>query len=198
MSLGIIDDPVAEELLKAFQKNVEHVQEGGPVIKPRHEKSWYPGALDTDPCWSGFRRKLAEKGRSGQIPQLNDASDTIVSLTPDPSGDPRSGRGLVVGFIQSGKTTNFTAVAAKLADRGYKMIIVLAGIHNALRAQTQERLIQDLTENDPTRWHKITDVDGDFDLINASASVGSKRTTGTKHDAAPYLTASGKITVPNP
>lgn len=195
MSMGIIDGAVAEELLRAFRKNVENVQEGGPVIKPRHEKTWYPGALDTDPCWSGFRKRLVEKGRSGQIPQLNDSSDTIVSLTPDPSKDPRTGRGLVVGFIQSGKTTNFTAVAAKLADRGYKMIIVLAGIHNALRAQTQERLIQDLTENDPTRWHKITDVDGDFDLIKASASNGSKGATGTKHDAAPYLTASGKTTL---
>ena len=46
-----------------------------------------------------------------------------------------------MGFVQSGKTTNFTAVMAKAADRGYKLFIVLSGIHNDLRRQTQIRLI---------------------------------------------------------
>lgn len=192
---GAIDEEDAQALRRLYEQDVDQVQEGNRVIKPRDEQRWYTGALDTDPCWSGFKKKLVAKGRSEQIPQLNEASNTIVRLTPDPGGDPQTGRGLVVGYIQSGKTTNFTAVAAKLADRGYKMIIVLAGIHNALRAQTQERLIEDLTEDDPTRWHKITDVDSDFDLVKMSDSNGRKSATGTKHDAAPYLTASGKTTL---
>ncbi len=37
--------------------------------------------------------------------------------------------GLVVGYVQSGKTANFTALIAKAVDAGYKSIIVLSGIH---------------------------------------------------------------------
>ncbi len=49
-------------------------------------------------------------------------------------------RGLVVGQVQSGKTSNYTGLICKAADAGYKLIIVLAGIHNNLRSQTQLRL----------------------------------------------------------
>lgn len=49
-------------------------------------------------------------------------------------------KGLVVGQVQSGKTSNYTGLICKAADAGYKLIIVLAGIHNNLRSQTQLRL----------------------------------------------------------
>lgn len=49
-------------------------------------------------------------------------------------------RGLVVGQVQSGKTANYTGLICKAADSGYKLIIVLAGIHNNLRSQTQLRI----------------------------------------------------------
>lgn len=191
LGMGLISEPEAEKLVARFEEHVGAVMQGGPVIKPKHEDSWYQGALDTDPCWGAFRRALAAKGRESQIPTLNDASDTIVRLTPNPSGEPRSGRGLVVGHIQSGKTTNFTAVAAKLADRDYRMVIVLAGIHNSLRQQTQERLIKDLTAEIPGRWFPITGVDGDFDLINLK-----KNSSGpAKQDAVAYLSAQGKTSL---
>jgi hypothetical protein len=48
--------------------------------------------------------------------------------------------GLVVGQVQSGKTSNYTGLICKVADAGFKLIIVLAGIHNNLRSQTQLRL----------------------------------------------------------
>ena len=48
--------------------------------------------------------------------------------------------GLVLGQVQSGKTSNYSALIAKACDAGYKMVIVLSGIHNDLRKQTQERL----------------------------------------------------------
>lgn len=49
-------------------------------------------------------------------------------------------KGLVVGQVQSGKTSNYTGLICKAADAGYKLIIVLAGLHNNLRSQTQLRL----------------------------------------------------------
>jgi len=49
-------------------------------------------------------------------------------------------RGLVVGQVQSGKTSNYTGLICKAADAGYRLIVVLAGLHDSLRAQTQGRL----------------------------------------------------------
>src|SRR5439155_6123792 len=60
--------------------------------------------------------------------------------------------GLVVGYIQSGKTANMAALMAKAADAGYKIIIVFAGILNTLRQQTQLRFDQELTGGDQGTW----------------------------------------------
>lgn len=49
-------------------------------------------------------------------------------------------RGLVVASVQSGKTANYTGLICRAADAGYKIIIVMAGVHNVLRNQTQARL----------------------------------------------------------
>lgn len=72
---------------------------------------------------------------------LDVATDEVLSQLEDPI---REGawdrRGLVVGHVQSGKTGNYTGLICKAADAGYKIIIVLAGLHNNLRAQTQIRL----------------------------------------------------------
>lgn len=53
-------------------------------------------------------------------------------------------KGLVVGYVQSGKTANFTGLMAKAIDAGYKFIIVLTGTVELLRAQTQKRLDKEL------------------------------------------------------
>ncbi|WP_336081352.1 Z1 domain-containing protein [Nocardia sp. SSK8] len=53
-------------------------------------------------------------------------------------------KGLVVGYVQSGKTANFTGVVAKAIDAGYRLVIVLSGTLNLLRAQTQRRLDMEL------------------------------------------------------
>ncbi len=57
-------------------------------------------------------------------------------------------RGLVVGHVQSGKTTHYTALAAKALDAGYQIIIILAGMHKSLRSQTHERLDRHLIGRD--------------------------------------------------
>src|ERR1700704_2142204 len=52
--------------------------------------------------------------------------------------------GIFVGYVQSGKTANFTGVLARAADAGYRLFIVLAGTINILRDQTQRRLDKEL------------------------------------------------------
>lgn len=73
---------------------------------------------------------------------LDRLSDDILGRLEDPIE--RTGswyrRGMVVGHVQSGKTSNYTALICKAADAGYKLIVVLAGRHNSLRSQTQLRI----------------------------------------------------------
>jgi len=62
-----------------------------------------------------------------------------------------AGKGLVVGHVQSGKTANYIGVICKAADAGYKVIIVLAGVLNTLRNQTQVRIEEGFTGVDSTK-----------------------------------------------
>lgn len=93
--------------------------------------------------WNRYKKYLeVRKGwNSRMTASLDKVSDEILDLLGDPqSGQPYQRRGLVLGDVQSGKTANYTAICNKAADTGYKVIIVLAGMMDNLRVQTQERL----------------------------------------------------------
>jgi hypothetical protein len=93
--------------------------------------------------WHRYRDYLeTEKNfASPIIRELDRLTDKILDGTFDPTAKIQIGkRGLVVGQVQSGKTSNYTGLICKAADAGFKFIIVLAGIHNNLRSQTQLRL----------------------------------------------------------
>jgi hypothetical protein len=84
---------------------------------------------------------LNEKWQPTLVQSLSDVGTKILGLLQDPTSDGSwNRRGLVIGHVQSGKTANYMGVIAKAADAGYKFIIVIAGIHNNLRKQTQERI----------------------------------------------------------
>ncbi|UFS96410.1 Z1 domain-containing protein [Nocardia huaxiensis] len=137
--------------------------------------TWYTGPQPGDKYWPALKNVLARDGwAQGAIENLDESSTRIVSLLNHPREKQFSARGLVVGYVQSGKTTSFTAVTAKAADRGYKLFIVLAGIHNGLRRQTQARLIKQLVEPNPGGWSQITDLDHDFTPTANPASFFSK------------------------
>ncbi|WP_225049927.1 Z1 domain-containing protein [Priestia megaterium] len=71
-------------------------------------------------------------------------NEVLKSLGNPNSTEPFDKRGLVLGYVQSGKTANFTGLINKAYDLGYKLVIVLAGMHNDLRAQTQIRLEEEV------------------------------------------------------
>ena len=111
----------------------------------RGHKSWLPARrseLDFF-FWGRYKRYLEEaKHWNPRVTaSLDKVSDEIVDLLGDPhSKDEFQRRGLVLGDVQSGKTANYTAICNKAADTGYKIIIILAGMMENLRKQTQERL----------------------------------------------------------
>jgi len=91
--------------------------------------------------WERYRSWQERKLSWAAIEGLDASTDRILELLEDPKRDgPWDRRGLVVGHVQSGKTGNYIGLINKAADAGYKIIIVLAGLHNNLRSQTQIRL----------------------------------------------------------
>ena len=91
--------------------------------------------------WRRYREYIENEISLETGDKLDKSTDKILAKLEDPL---RAGvwtrRGLVVGHVQSGKTASYTGLVCKAADAGYKVIIVLAGLHNNLRAQTQIRL----------------------------------------------------------
>jgi hypothetical protein len=97
--------------------------------------------------WDAYETVLeGQKGWDSEAVRKLDLSCTkVVSRLADPtSGFPYQAKGLVVGHVQSGKTAHFTGVVAKAIDAGYRLVIVLAGMHDILRNQTQRRLDMEL------------------------------------------------------
>ena len=75
------------------------------------------------------------------LQRTNEITDQVIGLLQDPvRADSWDRRGMVVGQVQSGKTSNYIALICKAADAGYKFIVVLTGMTNSLRAQTQLRI----------------------------------------------------------
>ncbi|WP_404453971.1 Z1 domain-containing protein [Virgibacillus necropolis] len=111
---------------------------------------WYydrKGNVDMN-FWHRYERYLIQvKHRSPKVVQsIDETTDKILNLLEDPTATDRQydRRGIVVGDVQSGKTANFTGLINKAVDMGYKLIIVLAGMHNSLRSQTQMRLDEEV------------------------------------------------------
>ena len=79
------------------------------------------------------------------IQEIDNTTNKILEFLGNPkSSEPFDKRGLVLGYVQSGKTANFTGLINKAYDLGYKLVIVLSGMHNDLRSQTQIRLEEEV------------------------------------------------------
>lgn len=94
--------------------------------------------------WTRYKKYLAEQKHFAPevIFQLDDLTDRILDKLFNPQRHDIiiNKKGLVVGQVQSGKTANYTGLICKAADAGFNLIIILAGIHNNLRSQTQTRI----------------------------------------------------------
>lgn len=131
---------------------------------------WLPdrrGEIDWR-LWRRYQRYLEEKkgwtGRS--TTRLGEVTDQILGRLEDPRRPGRwDRRGMVVGQVQSGKTGNYTGLICKAADAGYKLIVVLAGVDDSLRSQTQLRLDEGFLGYD-------TQKRMEFDQTNTRLGVG--------------------------
>lgn len=135
-------------------------------------KPWYPGTRPEHLYWPALKDHLASEGWGYEmIEDLDRSSSTVLASCRTPWQDTNGGRGLVVGYVQSGKTTNFTAVIAKAADVGFRLFIVLSGTTKSLRRQTQMRLDEQLHDLNPLTWSFPTNKEQDFSSGNGIGPI---------------------------
>jgi hypothetical protein len=140
---------------------------------------WLPDAKNDRrwPFWERYERYLSwVRDMPAQVVRgIDRTTDEVLGELEDPNrpGQWRR-RGLVIGQVQSGKTGQFIGLAAKAADAGYKLIVVFAGIHNDLRAQTQLRIDEGLLGFD-TQFQLRSDQEGANYYIGVGNMAGESR-----------------------
>ncbi|MBE6061897.1 MAG: endonuclease [Clostridium sulfidigenes] len=98
--------------------------------------------------WSRWTRYLknVKKWSPAVVDSLDRTTDKILDAVDDPKRSAllSDRRGLVLGYVQSGKTAHYTGLINKALDAGFQLIIVLSGMHDSLRIQTQTRLDEEV------------------------------------------------------
>jgi hypothetical protein len=134
-----------KSICRSIEENYNIRMDDFRIIESEERRKHWIGDTKANITWSfwnRYREYLSEKNYSETV--LNQI-DKLTDRTLDGLFNPNENiivakKGLVVGQVQSGKTSNYTGLICKAADAGYKLIIVLAGIHNNLRSQTQLRI----------------------------------------------------------
>ena len=141
-----VSDEEFEGIKRRLRERIAVQMNIGVFIQDRNNghQSWLPAKKSQFDFyfWNRYKRYLEEaKHWNPRVTaSLSQVAEEILDLCGDPSQEAFSIRGLVLGDVQSGKTANYTAICNKAADTGYRLIIVLAGMMENLRQQTQERL----------------------------------------------------------
>ena len=184
-----VDDQEFSDILARLRSHIVIQMDVGTYISDRSNghQSWLPARrAETEFFfWERYKKYLEEEKQWNPrvTANLGKISDEILDLCGDPKEPYFSVRGLVLGDVQSGKTANYTAICNKAADVGYRIIIVLAGMQENLRKQTQERLDAEFSGRrseyylDPTIRQTIK---------NKAVGVGRHSASGTKKGVASF------------
>lgn len=136
---GLNRNFVTDELIRRFSL---WIGQDTMLKSDTGHEAWLIAARKRDwRYWQRYREWQERKLSFKAVEALDLSTDIVLGLLEDPTRqDTWDRRGLVVGHVQSGKTGHYTGLICKAADAGYKIVIVLAGLHNNLRSQTQMRL----------------------------------------------------------
>ena len=142
--------PVSDEefmrVKKELAKNILHSIGVATTLRGHdaEHQSWYFVQENDGYYWNRYKTYLKNGKHWGidVVNRLHQTTDEIMDDLGNPKDVSRQfqRRGLLLGDVQSGKTATYTAICNKSADAGYRVIIVLAGMMENLRVQTQERL----------------------------------------------------------
>lgn len=154
------DEGKEEEASKELEEklysliSIERKEEEAAIIlgEEAKESRWWTEYKDKNSdklCfWMRYREYLANEKlwkKSMITRSIDSTTDTIMNSIANPIANvANEKRAMVVGYVQSGKTANYIGLINKALDAGYKYIIVLSGIHNNLRSQTQSRIDEEV------------------------------------------------------
>lgn len=122
-----------------------------------------PNQIDSEGQWSPEQGPVFTKMLNANTSLSDSEKDRLVQetesilkncVTPKPNGTVNTG--LVIGYVQSGKTLSFTSLAALARDNKYRLIILLAGTTNNLVEQSYDRLKSDLDIAGAREWNFFT------------------------------------------
>ncbi len=169
---GAVFNP-SEKDVERFVKHLETIygttQENGHILKKTFQRWYETEKKNIDfHYWGRLKAYWIQKTilPKAVVNSIDHVSDEIMEFL----GNPRDReswnrrRGLVMGHVQMGKTTNYSALISKAADSGYRIIIVLAGLTNSLRYQTQVRLDKafvgksSVSDSTHTKIYEVADV----------------------------------------
>ena len=147
---GLIpDDEDREKIFTEIEYKFKIKHSEGEAIFDDYDniKDWYNNQNVEDPFfWNRYRQYLIEKS-SIDINSINLMDMKTLPELLNCLGNPKEEfegkklrKGLIIGDVQSGKTATYIGMITKAADAGYKVVILLAGITESLRQQTQERV----------------------------------------------------------
>lgn len=177
-----------EEVAKQIEREYEVILGPAHAIQASGHRPWlHARAHEINfRYWPRYRDYLIAGGLSEHVVNaVHTVTDTIVDLAGDPTTPGTwSRRGLVVGHVQSGKTANYLGVINKAADTGYRLVILIAGVHNNLRSQTQERVDQGFVGRDSDQiLSRQTNVER-VGVGNINPSFTATAYTSRAHDFA--------------
>lgn len=112
-------------------------------------------------AWNAYKQKLLNEKKFSPLSVKfieKDAEKIRKRLSLDFDTNIGAIRGVVVGAVQSGKTANMGALIAQCADNGWNCFVILSGMIESLRVQTETRLYNDLKENNRFQWYLLNKI----------------------------------------
>lgn len=205
-SLNPMTDIEKKAVLKDVESKIQINVEKGIIITEHSHLPWYNSAKSNiDPkFWNRYKLYLRSQGwNNAVLNEMDDATDAVMDLLGNPcQKEGFNRRGLCIGEVQSGKTSNYIALINKAADAGYKVIILLTGVMEKLRAQTQERVDLGFTGTDSDAFLKHRKGFegkvgvGKYDNKAIAWSVTSKSSDFKQKTASSLIPHLDKISVP--
>lgn len=133
--------------------------------------------------WNRYEKYLLEnKGwpRSSIDKSIDNTTNKVMNAIADPNEKMAIERkGMVIGYVQSGKTAHYIGVINKAIDAGYKIIIVLAGMHNNLRAQTQSRIDEEVLGFETSLDYLLNQMKKEANIIGVGKKLAVKNDSQT-------------------
>ena len=199
-----VDNDAAELLARRFEERLGVTMTLGSMLKQQDFTPWLDAAREEiEPYyWKRYSQHLAlSRFPPEVVSTLDRTTDRVLGLLENPSkAGPWDRRGMVVGYVQSGKTAHYTGLTCKAADAGYKLIVVVAGLHNNLRNQTQERIDEGFVGRDSTKIHvdrrqRLVGV-GKINATHRPVTFTTARADFNKNSATQLGVALHNLTVP--